>query len=110
MILYGIANCDSVKKARAYLALKGVEFNFHDYKKQGLTPELLDVFCAHFSWQELINKRGTSWRALPDDIKNTLDEKSAKTLILDNPSLIKRPLILGEGIAILSLDSVLKHL
>ncbi|QQD20973.1 ArsC family reductase [Oceanospirillaceae bacterium ASx5O] len=91
--LYGIKNCDTIKKARAWLQATGIEYAFHDYKKDGLSAELLDSFLAELSWEDLLNKRGTTWRALPDDVKAGIDAASAKTLMLDNPSIIKRPLL-----------------
>ncbi len=91
--LYGIKNCDTIKKARAWLQAAGIEYAFHDYKKDGLSAELLDSFLAELSWEDLLNKRGTTWRALPDDVKAGIDAASAKALMLDNPSIIKRPLL-----------------
>ena len=91
--MYGIKNCDTIKKARAWLDAAGVAYAFHDYKKDGLTAELLDTFLADLSWEDLLNKRGTTWRALPDDVKAGIDAASARTVMLDNPSIIKRPLL-----------------
>lgn len=91
--LYGIKNCDTIKKARAWLEAAGVAYAFHDYKKDGLSAELLDSFLAELSWEDLLNKRGTTWRALPYDVKAGIDAASAKALMLDNPSIIKRPLL-----------------
>ena len=91
--LYGIKNCDTIKKARAWLEAAGVAYAFHDYKKDGLSAELLDSFLTELSWEDLLNKRGTTWRALPDDVKAGIDATSAKALMLDNPSIIKRPLL-----------------
>lgn len=91
--LYGIKNCDTIKKARTWLESAGVEYAFYDYKKDGLSTELLDSFLAELSWEDLLNKRGTTWRALPDDVKAGINAASAKALMLDNPSIIKRPLL-----------------
>lgn len=91
--MYGIKNCDTIKKARAWLEAAGVAYAFHDYKKDGLSAELLDSFLAELSWEDLLNKRGTTWRALPDDVKTGIDAASARTVMLDNPSIIKRPLL-----------------
>ena len=91
--MYGIKNCDTIKKARAWLDAAGVAYAFHDYKKDGLTAELLDTFLTDLSWEDLLNKRGTTWRALPDDVKAGIDAASARTVMLDNPSIIKRPLL-----------------
>ncbi len=91
--MYGIKNCDTIKKARAWLEAAGVVYAFHDYKKDGLSAELLHSFLAELSWEDLLKKRGTTWRALPDDVKAGINADSAKALMLDNPSIIKRPLL-----------------
>lgn len=91
--MYGIKNCDTIKKARKWLEDAGVEYQFHDYKKDGLNPELLDGWISELGYETLLNKRGTTWRKLPDAVKDALDESSARTLMLDNPAIIKRPLL-----------------
>ncbi|MAS26121.1 MAG: ArsC family reductase [Oceanospirillaceae bacterium] len=91
--MYGIKNCDTIKKARKWLEDAGVEYQFHDYKKDGLDAALLDTFIAELGWEDLLNRRGTTWRKLPDDVKDGIDEASAKAVMLDNPSIIKRPLL-----------------
>lgn len=96
-IMYGIKNCDTIKKARRWLDDAGIEYRFHDFRKDGLTPEKLDTWFASAGWEVLLNKRGTTWRQLPEDIKNSIDETSAKTLMLDNPAIIKRPVLETGG-------------
>src|SRR5690606_20508323 len=91
--LYGIKNCDTIKKARTWLESAGVEYAFYDYKKDGLSTELLDSFLVELSWEDLLNKRGTTWRALPDDVKAGIDAASAKAQRLDTPSIITPPLL-----------------
>ena len=91
--MYGIKNCDTIKKARKWLEDAGVEYQFHDYKKDGLSAELLDGWIRELGYEALLNKRGTTWRKLPDDIKDNIDEQSARAVMLDNPSIIKRPLL-----------------
>lgn len=91
--LYGIANCDTMKKARQWLNNAGVEYQFHDYKKQGLDATTLDTWMRELGHEALINKRGTTWRKLADEEKASLTEEHAKALILNNLSLIKRPLL-----------------
>ncbi len=91
--MYGIKNCDTIKKARKWLEDAGVDYQFHDYKKDGLSAELLDGWIRELGYEALLNKRGTTWRKLADDIKDTIDERSARALMLDNPSIIKRPLL-----------------
>src|SRR5690606_23000673 len=89
----GIKNCDTIKKARTWLESAGVEYAFYDYKKDGLSTELLDSFLAELSWEDLLNKRGTTWRALPDDVKAGIDAASAKALMLNNPSIMNQTLL-----------------
>lgn len=91
--MYGIKNCDTIKKARLWLETAGVEYAFHDYKKDGLSAALLDLWLDELGWEALLNTRGTTWRALPDDVKAGVDAASAKALMLNNPSIIKRPLL-----------------
>lgn len=91
--LYGINNCDTIKKTRAWLDGKGIDYQFHDYKKAGCPSALAKRFLSQFSVQEIINTRGTTWRKLPESVRANLDEKLAVKLMSEYPSLIKRPLI-----------------
>ena len=94
MMVYGIANCDSVKKARAWLQAEGRVFAFHDFKRDGLGQALLDRWIAAVGWELLLNRRGTTWRGLSDAARATADSASgASTLMLEQPSLVKRPVI-----------------
>jgi len=96
--LYGIPNCDTVKKARTWLQDHGIDFTFHDFKKQGLTPELVKAWLQDLDWTTLVNRKGTTWRNLPDERKATIvDADSAMALMLENPSVIKRPVVQGVG-------------
>jgi len=95
--MYGIKNCDTIKKARKWLEDAGVEYQFHDYKKDGLSPELLDGWISELGYEALLNKRGTTWRKLADDIKDNIDESSARAVMLDNPSIIKRPILQNDN-------------
>ena len=96
-IIYGIKNCDTMKKAFVWLKEAGIDYQFHDYKKEGLTTELLEVFVQQLGWEALINKRGTTWRQLFEEVKNAIDEASAKRIMLDNQSIIKRPLLVHNN-------------
>jgi Spx/MgsR family transcriptional regulator len=91
--MYGIKNCDTIKKARKWLDAQGIEYNFHDYKKDGLEESLLREWVSELGWDALVNRRGTTWRKLPEDVKDSIDETSAITLMLENTSMIKRPLL-----------------
>ena len=93
--MYGIPNCDTIKKARRWLDAEGVEFQFHDYRKQGITKSLLQGWIKKVDWESLINRRGTTWRKLSDDLKNSVDEALAIKLMVENPSMIKRPVLLA---------------
>jgi Spx/MgsR family transcriptional regulator len=96
--LYGIPNCDTVKKARAFLADHGVAYTFHDFKKQGVPIEALDRWIAGLGWEALVNRRGTTWRQLdPARQARVTDAASAKALMLETPSVIKRPVVEDGG-------------
>lgn len=97
LILYGISNCDTVKKARTWLTDHGIAFDFHDYKKAGIDEASLKRWAAQVGWQPLLNKAGTTFRKLPDADKADLDEAKAIRLMLANPSMIKRPVVEGNG-------------
>jgi len=100
-ILYGIKNCDSVKKARVWLDKHQVAYQFHDFRAEGLSSEQLDVFIKKVGWESLLNKRSTSWRQLTDQQKTDLNAIKAAGLMLDNLTLIKRPVLdTGEQLLI----------
>ena len=96
--LYGIPNCDTVKKARAWLAGHGADYVFHDFKKQGVPEAALDAWLASAGWEALVNRRGTTWRGLDEATRATVtDAASARAVLLANPSLIKRPVVAWDG-------------
>lgn len=91
--LYGIPNCDTVKKARDWLTAHGVDYTFHDFKKQGV-PSQIDTWLKTVGWETLINRKGTAWRLLDDATKaGVTDAASAKAAALFQPSIIKRPVV-----------------
>jgi len=92
--LYGIPNCDTIKKARKWLKDNGIEFEFHDYKKQGVPEKELRAWVNKLGWEVLLNKRGTTWRKLDDETKNSVDKNAAIQIMLENPSIIKRPVLI----------------
>ncbi len=92
-VMYGIKNCDTIKKARKWLDAHGVAFQFHDYRGDGLSEAQLTGWVKELGWEALLNKRGTTWRSLPDEVKNSIDEASAIKVMLENPASIKRPLL-----------------
>ena len=95
--LYGIPNCDTIKKARSWLQEQAIDYRFHDYRKQGVDLKQLQTMAAQLGWEVMLNRRGTTWRALPDSIKAQIDETSALQLMLANPAIIKRPILEREG-------------
>jgi arsenate reductase len=96
-ILYGIPNCDTVKKARTWLAEQGIAAEFHDFKKAGVTSSLIQHWLADVPWDVLVNRKGTTWRGLSDQRKaSVVDAKSATELMLELPSVIKRPVLATE--------------
>lgn len=90
--VYGIPNCDTVKKTRRWLDDNGVEYEFHDYKKLGISLDTLEKWCNDHGYEALINKRGTTWRRLDQPEKENLNQKKAIALMHVNTSLIKRPI------------------
>ncbi len=95
--IYGIKNCDTMKKAFKWLDENGVDYTFHDYKKDGLDEAILKQALAEHGWENVINRRGTTWRKLPDDVQNSMDERGAVKIANENPSIIKRPLLAHNG-------------
>jgi Spx/MgsR family transcriptional regulator len=92
--LYGIPNCDTVKKARAWLDEHGVAYNFHDLKKQGVPSANLDRWLAEAGWEKVLNRKGTMWRKLDTTTQDGVrDAQSAKAVMLSQPSVIKRPVV-----------------
>jgi arsenate reductase len=97
-VVYGIPNCDTVKKARVWLEEHGVEFEFHDFKKTGVTAPLVQDWLKDVSLDALLNRRGTTWRGLSDDMKAAADtEAGAIALMIHKPSVIKRPVVVVNG-------------
>lgn len=94
--LFGINNCDTVKKAQKWLNNENLAYNFYDFKKQALTPEILTQFVNLSNWRLLLNKRSTTYRNLNDEIKNDLTDEHAFEQALLQPTLLKRPLLLIE--------------
>ncbi|WP_180684461.1 ArsC family reductase [Tepidicella baoligensis] len=92
--VYGISNCDTVKKARAWLAERNREHTFHDFKKQGVPDHRLAHWIARVGWEKLVNRKGTAWRKLDPALQASLtDEASARALMLQHASVIKRPVV-----------------
>ncbi len=94
IILYGIPNCDTTKKAMAWFSKKKITFSFHDYRHLGISKEKLEAWCNKAGWETIFNKRSTTWRELPEaEQRKAGDKQSAIKLMIDNTSIIKRPII-----------------
>lgn len=94
--MYGIKNCDTIKKARKWLEASGIDYQFHDYRADGLTTSQMQTFIAKLGWQALLNTRGTTWRKLPEAQRAKITNAEAATaLMLAQPAIIKRPLLIA---------------
>ena len=104
--LYGIPNCDTVKKARTWLEKQKISYVFHDYKKSGITPAKLKQWCTQVGWEILLNKKGTTWKNLDEKIQaGVTNAKAAIKVLTENTSAIKRPVIeKGEKVMIVGFD------
>ena len=91
--LYGIRNCDTIRKARRWLDEHGVEYRFHDLRTDGLDEKTLQAWEKRLGWERLLNRRGTTWRRLPEAEREGIDRTRALQIMLDNPAIIKRPLL-----------------
>jgi Spx/MgsR family transcriptional regulator len=103
--MYGIKNCDTIKKARRWLEQHKLDYQFVDYRQDGLTPDKLAEFCLKLGWQNILNTRGTTYRALPSDTKDTMTEQLALDLMLQQPAMIKRPLLQWNDAFILGFNA-----
>ncbi|WP_324030198.1 ArsC family reductase [Pantoea sp. JZ2] len=108
-VMFGIKNCDTIKKARRFLEVAGVDYRFHDYRADGLTDEQLQQFIDALGYQDLLNTRGTTWRKLPESERDSItDAASAKALMLAQPAIIKRPVLrTADGTLLLGFSETL---
>lgn len=96
--LYGIKNCDTIKKARRWLEDNNIDYRFHDYRVDGLDVDLLQKFIAELGWEALLNTRGTTWRKLDESLRASINNAdSAAALMIEMPAIIKRPLLWTPG-------------
>lgn len=102
--LYGIKNCDTVKKAMKWLTENGLTPTLHDYRVDGLDPKWLTDMADKFGWETLINKKSATWRGLDEAIKQNLDASSALEVLQNHPTLIKRPILLHQNIALIGFN------
>ena len=98
MDIYGLSHCDTIKKSRLWLAQHRLDYRFHDFKKEGVTPDQLAAWAEQTSWEKLLNRSGTTWRKLPDDIKSGINApEAAFVLMATHTSLIKRPVLVHQN-------------
>ncbi|MGX2950368.1 ArsC family reductase [Ursidibacter sp. B-7004-1] len=102
--VYGIKNCDTVKKTIKWLADNGLSPQLHDYRVDGLDANWLAQMADKFGWENLVNKRSTTWRGLDDDIKNNLSKELALKVLNEQPTLIKRPIVLADNVALIGFN------
>jgi len=102
--LYGISNCDSCRKARKWLAGKGVEHEFIDIRESGLDPNLIDRWLKSVRWEDLVNRRSQTWRKIPESQREGLDTTGNRQLMLENPTLIKRPIVTRNALVSVGYD------
>lgn len=95
--IFGIKNCDTMKKAFKWLDDNNIDYDFHDYKKLGADGDVLKIVIKEHGWENALNRRGTTWRKLDDTTKETMNEESALATALDNPSIIKRPIMVYKN-------------
>lgn len=103
--IYGIKACDTMKKAFTWLEQHGIAYEFRDYKKAGAPEKQLRQWIRKLGWETVINKRGTTWKKLPEDVRASMDAESAVAAALENPSLIKRPIIEQGTILLAGFDA-----
>ena len=96
-VMYGISNCDTIRKAKKWLSANDIEFQFHDFRKDGIDESWLSDATNALTWEALLNKRGTTFRQLDESQKTDLDSEKAKALMLEHPAMIKRPVLEHGG-------------
>ena len=102
--MYGIKNCDTIKKARTWLDGRGVPYAFHDYKSAGIDESRLRRWASEVGWERLLNRAGTTFRKLPDPQKEGIDEPKAIALMIEQPSMIRRPVVETDGQLLVGFD------
>jgi arsenate reductase len=103
-VMYGIPNCNTIKKARAWLEQHDIDYEFHDYKKMGTDESLLTRWIKTFGWDKVVNTRGTTWRKLDEAVRDHMDDNGAVKIMMEKPSIIKRPILVVGKHEILGFD------
>ncbi len=107
--IYGITNCDTMKRAFTWLKDNGIDYEFHDYKKVGVNAAMLKSWTSQVDWEKLLNTRGTTWRKLSEEQRADIDEKKAQQLMQQQPSLIKRPVLVHGSKILVGFDAKAYH-
>jgi Spx/MgsR family transcriptional regulator len=97
-IIYGIKNCDTIKKCKKWLEANDIDFTYHDYRTDGIDKEMITTFVQQLGWENVVNKRGTTYRQLNDEQKASLNETTAIDLLLEMPAMIKRPILIHNDL------------
>ena len=95
--MYGIPNCDTIKKAKKWLDAQSIDYQFHDYRKQGIDSAMVEAFCQQLGWENVLNKRGTTYRQLSQEQKDNLNQENVVALLVEQPAMIKRPILVSDG-------------
>ncbi len=103
--IFGIKNCDTIKKARRFLDEKGIDYKFHDYRADGIDEKQITAWIKKHGWETVLNKRGTTWRQLDNEIKNSTNEKNVAKLLAEQPAMIKRPILISGKESIVGFSS-----
>ncbi|MCC2604443.1 ArsC family reductase [Planctobacterium marinum] len=103
--VFGIKNCDTIKKTKKYLETKQIDFRFHDYRVDGIDAVWLEKVLAHLDWEKVLNKRGTTYRQLSDDAKTAITRDTVTEVLVQHPAMIKRPIIEHQGEFILGFSA-----
>ena len=104
--IYGIPNCDTIKKARNWLEANGLKYEFHDYRKHGVPENKLRKWVKQTGWETVLNKRGTTWRRLDEKTRNNINQDSAVKIMLANPGIIKRPVLESGKVLIIGFNEI----
>ena len=95
--LFGIKNCDTIKKARSWLTDQGIEYQFHDFRADGIDQDQIENWLQQADWQIVLNRRGTTWRKLDSNVQNSTDRDNVAALLTEHPAMIKRPILDIDG-------------
>lgn len=104
LTVFGIPNCDTVKKAQRWLEQQGIDYQFHDFRRDGIDKALVQTWLKQVDWSDLLNQRSRTWRELGDDLKQNLSKDKAIKLMIDNPTIIKRPVIVTGKVCMIGFN------